>query len=90
MFLDDFVITTTGYHWMEILSYEFGLWFKILYVHAKISHIFISCMQQEVTLGETTDCFVTVGQGGSMNISVRVEYANGFTKNNTFIGGKLL
>ena len=47
-------------------------------------------MQEEVTVGEATDCFVTVGQGGSMNISIRVEYANGFIKNNTFIGGKLL
>ena len=75
---------------MKTLSPEFGFWFKILYVQAEISHIFISCMQQEVTVGETTDCFVTVGQGGSMNISIREEYANGFTKDNTFIGGKLL
>ena len=90
MFLDNIVFSTTGYHWMKIVSPEFGLWFKILYVQAKISHIFITCMQEEVTVGETTDCFVTVGQGGSMNISIRVEYANGFIKNNTFIGGKLL
>ena len=75
---------------MKILSPEFEFWFKILYVQAEISHIFISCTQQEVTVGETTDCFVTVGQGGSMNISIREEYANGFTKDNTFIGGKLL
>lgn len=74
---------------MKIKSTELGsTWFKILYVQSVISHVAIICTQLEVLPGEALECFVSVGQGSRMNISIRVDYLDGSKNENMFNGGK--
>ena len=74
---------------MKIVPTELGsTWFKILYVQSVISHVAILCMQLEALPGEALECFVSVGQGSRMNISIRVDYSDGSKNENTFSGGK--